>query len=186
MRLKQVGICGSDVHLFLGHRLLSQPTIIGHEGLGVIDSVGVGVVGRAVGERVIIEPNIPCRQCRFCLSGRGSICPNKRTIGLNEPGCFAEYVTLPADYCWAVPDAVSDADAVTVEPMAVAVHALFQSGAKPGDTIAVIGLGSIGLLLTHLALALGYRVFVTERNADKVTLATRLGAESAGSGSADT
>ena len=178
VKLNQVGICGSDVHLFLGHRLLNQPTVIGHEGLGIIDSLGAGVMERTVGERVIIEPNIPCRQCRYCLSGRGTICPNKRTIGLNEPGCFAEYITLPADYCWAVVDTVSDADAVTVEPMAVAVHALFLSGAKPGDTIAVIGLGAIGLLLTHLALALGYRVFVTERNADKVKIATDLGAES--------
>ena len=176
VKLKQVGICGSDVHLFLGHRLLDKPTVIGHEGLGYIDKIGSGVSGRSLGERVVIEPNIPCRQCRYCWAGKGNICPNKRTVGLNEPGCFAEYIVLPADFCWAVPDAIPDDDATAVEPMAVALHALLASSAKPGDTIAVIGLGAIGLLLTHLALSLGYVVFVTELNSMKAQIAERLGA----------
>ncbi|MBO0948051.1 zinc-dependent alcohol dehydrogenase [Fibrella forsythiae] len=176
VKLRKVGICGSDVHLFLGHRLLDKPTIIGHEGLGQLDKLGAGVTGRSVGERVVIEPNIPCRQCQYCWSGRSNICVNKRVIGVNEAGCFAEYIVLPADFCWHVPDSVSDADAVTVEPMAVALHALLGSSAKPGDTIAVIGLGAIGLLLTHLALSLGYRVFVTELNAAKRQLAETMGA----------
>ena len=176
IKLKQIGICGSDVHLFLGHRLLDNPTVIGHEGLGYIDKIGPGISGRGVGERVVIEPNIPCRQCRYCWAGKGNICINKRIVGLNEPSCFAEYVVLPADFCWTVPETISDADAVTVEPMAVALHALLASSAKPGDTIAVIGLGAIGLLLTHLALSLGYKVFVTELNATKIQLAKGLGA----------
>lgn len=176
IKLKQTGICGSDVHLFMGHRQLDKPTVIGHEGLGYIDKIGTAVAGRELGERVVIEPNIPCRQCRYCLSGRGNICINKRVVGLNEAGCFAEYVVLPANFCWKVPHTISDADAVTIEPMAVALHALLASSAKPGDTIAVIGLGAIGLLLTHLALALGYTVFVTEISPAKVRLATDLGA----------
>lgn len=176
VKLSLIGVCGSDVHLFLGHRLLDKPTIIGHEGLGYIDKIGAGVSGRNIGERVVIEPNIPCRQCRFCYAGKANICINKRVVGVNEPGCFAEYITLPAGFCWPVPDSVSDADAVTVEPMAVALHALLASNAKPGDTIAVIGLGAIGLLLTHLALALGYQVFVTEISYAKVRLAENLGA----------
>jgi len=176
VRLSKVGICGSDVHLFLGHRLLDKPTIIGHEGLGFIDKIGEGVTGRNIGERVIIEPNIPCRKCQYCMSGNGNICVNKRVIGLNESGCFAEYVSLPAEFAWKVPAEISDEDAVVVEPTAVAVHALFSSKAKPGDTIAIIGLGAIGLLLTHLALKLGYIVFVSELNAAKVKMATDLGA----------
>ncbi|QDK81933.1 zinc-binding dehydrogenase [Spirosoma sp. KCTC 42546] len=176
IKLKQIGICGSDVHLFLGHRQLDTPTVIGHEGLGYIDKIGTGVSDRSLGERVVIEPNIPCRHCRYCVSGRGNICINKRVIGLNEAGCFAEYVVVPADFCWKVPDSISDDDAVTVEPMAVALHALLTSSAKPGDTIAVIGLGAIGLLVTHLALSLGYQVFVTEISSTKVRLAESLGA----------
>ncbi len=176
VRLLKVGICGSDVHLFLGHRLLANPTIIGHEGLGFIDKIGEGISNRSIGERVAIEPNIPCRKCQYCLSGRGNICTNKRVIGLTEAGCFAEYITLPADFAWKIPNEISDEDAVVLEPTAVAVHALFSTKTKPGDTIAVIGLGAIGLLLTHLALSLGYRVFVSELNAAKLKIATDLGA----------
>ncbi|HNP23998.1 MAG TPA: alcohol dehydrogenase catalytic domain-containing protein [Panacibacter sp.] len=176
VRLTATGICGSDVHLFRGHRPLPGPTIIGHEGIGVIAGIGDGVAGRSMGERVAIEPNIPCGTCRHCLRGRGNICPDKRVIGQTEAGCFAEYICLPAAFCHTIPDEVSDADAVTIEPMAVAWHALTVSGAQPGEAIAVIGLGSIGLLLTHLGIALGYTVYVVEVNQAKLAIATRLGA----------
>ena len=176
IKLKMIGVCGSDVHLFQGHRPLNYPNIIGHEGLGYIDKIGEGVEGRTIGERVVIEPNINCQKCRYCQSGRGNICINKRIVGVNEVGCFAEYIVLPSAFAWKVPDEVSDADAATVEPAAVAYHAIVASKAKPGDTIAVIGLGAIGLLLAHIALSLGYKVFVTEINPDKVKMVEALGA----------
>ncbi len=176
IKLKMIGVCGSDVHLFQGHRLLDKPNIIGHEGLGIIDKVGTGVSESRIGERVVMEPNIPCHHCRYCQSGRGNICINKRIVGVNEVGCFAEYIVLPSAFAWKVPTTVSDADAVAIEPTAVGVHALNASKAKPGDTIAVIGLGAIGLLLTHLALKLGYKVLVTELNTDKLKIATDWGA----------
>lgn len=185
IKLSKVGICGSDVHLFLGHRSLSKPTVIGHEGLGIIEKIGEGVTGRKVGERVAVEPNIPCHRCKFCQSGRGYICSNKRVVGLLENGCFAEYVCLPSDFAWAVPDEISDEDAVCIEPMAVGVHALFSSSAKPGDTIAIVGLGAIGLLLNHLALRLGYQVLVTEINQNKLQKAVQEGAIAA-NGDAET
>jgi L-iditol 2-dehydrogenase len=176
IKISKIGICGSDVHLFLGHRLIEKPTIIGHEGIGIIDKIGEGVENRNLGERIVIEPNIPCRNCKFCLSGRGTICENKKVLGVNHAGCFAEYVVVPSEFAWHIPDEMSDENAVTTEPMAVAYHALFSSNAKPGDTIAVVGLGAIGLLLTHLALNLGYKVFVTEINETKIKLASNLGA----------
>jgi L-iditol 2-dehydrogenase len=176
VKLTKIGICGSDVHLFLGHRLLDAPTIIGHEGLGYIDKLGEGVSNRQIGERVVIEPNIPCQKCRFCQSGRGNICINKRVIGVNEAGCFAEYICLPESFCWPIPSTVSDSDAVAIEPMAVAYHALFSSKALPGDHIAILGLGAIGLLLSHLALSLGFKVFVSELDSEKLSLATQEGA----------
>lgn len=180
IKLSDTGICGSDVHLFLGHRTVNYPIIIGHEGFGTIDKLGEGVKHRSPGERVVIEPNIPCRKCKHCVAGRGNICINKRVLGVNESGCFAEYVCLPEEFCWHLPPEISDGDAVTIEPMAVAYHSLFSSAAKVGDTIAVIGLGAIGLLLSHLALSLGYKVFVTEINAEKVNMALAMGAISAG------
>jgi L-iditol 2-dehydrogenase len=176
IKLSKVGICGSDVHLFLGHRILEKPTIIGHEGLGYIDKIGEGVTDRTIGERVVIEPNFPCMKCKYCMSGHGNICINKRVLGVNEAGCFAEYITIPANFAWNVPKEISDIDAVTIEPMAVSYHSLMRSKAKPGDTIAVIGLGAIGLLLAHLALRLGYKVLATEINPEKMKLATEMGA----------
>ncbi len=176
VKLQKVGICGSDVHLFLGHRLLEKPTIIGHEGLGIIDKIGVGVENQKLGERVAVEPNIPCQKCKFCQQGRGNICVNKRVKGLNESGCFAEYIILPEAFAWQIPDEISDEDAVVLEPTAVAVHALFTSHTKPGDTIAIIGLGAIGLIINHLALALGYKVLVSEPKPEKLNLALKEGA----------
>jgi 2-desacetyl-2-hydroxyethyl bacteriochlorophyllide A dehydrogenase len=176
VKLQKVGICGSDVHLFLGHRIIEKPTIIGHEGLGTIDKIGVGVENRKLGERVAIEPNIPCQKCNFCQQGRGNICVNKRVKGLNESGCFAEYVILPEAFAWQIPDEIRNEDAVVLEPTAVAVHALFNANTKPGDTIAIIGLGAIGLLINHLALALGYKVLVSEPKQEKLNLAIKEGA----------
>jgi L-iditol 2-dehydrogenase len=176
VKLIATGICGSDVHVFLGHRLLENPTIIGHEGFGVIDKIGVGVSDRFIGERVAIEPNIPCHKCKYCQSGRGNICINKRVLGINEAGCFAEYICLPEAFCWSIPDSISDSDAVCLEPTAVAYHALFSSKAKPGAHIAVVGLGAIGLLITHLALRLGYKVYVSEINSQKLETAVAMGA----------
>jgi L-iditol 2-dehydrogenase len=175
VKISKIGVCGSDVHLFLGHRLLDKPTIIGHEGFGIIDKIGEGVENRNLGERVVIEPNLPCRNCKYCLSGRGTICSNKKVLGVNQAGCFAEFIVVPSDFAWSVPKDISDENAVTIEPMAVAYHSLFSSKAKPGDTIAVIGLGAIGLLLTHLAIKLGYKVFVTEINESKLKLASEIG-----------
>jgi threonine dehydrogenase-like Zn-dependent dehydrogenase len=176
VKLKMVGICGSDVHFFLGHRKLSEERILGHEGLGYIDKIGDDVEGRKIGERAVIEPNIPCMQCKYCLGGRSNICPNKRVIGLNREGCFAEYVIVPSEFCWSIPDSISDHDAVTIEPTAVGVHSLSISKSKPGDTIAVIGLGAIGLLLTHLAISLGYKVITVDTNVAKLKVAGGMGA----------
>ena len=182
IKLDKVGICGSDVHLFLGHRRIHDPGIIGHEGLGYIDQLGEGVTDKKVGDRVVIEPNFPCRKCRYCLSGRGNICINKGVLGINEAGCFAEYIVIPADFAWKVPSEISDEDAVVIEPTAVAYHALFASKAQPGDTIAIIGLGAIGMLLAYLALRLGYKVVVTEINTRKLSMATSMGAIAATAG----
>lgn len=176
IKLQKVGICGSDVHLFQGHRKLDKPTIIGHEGIGIIDKVGQEVSHRYIGERVAVEPNIPCHKCKFCLEGRGNICMNKRVKGLNENGCFAEYVIIPEGFAWKIPNEVSNENAVVLEPTAVAVHALFSSNTKPGDTIAIIGLGAIGLLINHLALALGYKVLVSEPQQEKLNFAVEEGA----------
>jgi L-iditol 2-dehydrogenase len=176
IKISKVGICGSDVHLYKGHRLLTKPTIIGHEAIGIIDQIGEGVKNREIGERVVIEPNIPCFKCKYCMVGKGNICINKRVIGVNESGCFAEYICLPEAFCWKIPNKINDENAVAIEPMAVAYSALFSAKVRSGDSIAIIGLGAIGLLLTHLAIRLGYKVLVTEINEKKLQIAIKMGA----------
>jgi 2-desacetyl-2-hydroxyethyl bacteriochlorophyllide A dehydrogenase len=177
IKLKAVGICGSDVSLFLGHRPdLVFPLIIGHEGFGYVDKLGEGVSQFKIGDRVVIEPNYPCGHCDYCWQGRGNICPNKRIIGVLETGCFAEYAVIPAEFIWHVPDSISDNDAIVIEPTAVALHTLYTSPARPGDTIAVIGLGAIGLLVTHLAQRMGYQILAYDRVPEKVALASSFGA----------
>lgn len=177
IRLKSTGICGSDVHLFLGDRLLPVPTVLGHEGLGFVEAWGAQVQRFNLGQRVVVEPNIPCGKCRYCQQGKGNICPNKQVIGVNSPGCFAEYICVDAEFCWSLPETISDDDAVCIEPLAVAVHALHCCSAKAPDKIAVFGLGAIGLLLSQLALSKGYQVFVKDLNLDKQALAKSMGAK---------
>ncbi|SFC04232.1 zinc-dependent alcohol dehydrogenase [Spirosoma endophyticum] len=177
IKMKAVGICGSDVSIFQGHRPdLKFPLIIGHEGLGYIDKPGEGVSQHQPGDRVVIEPNFPCGHCEFCWQGRSNICLNKRIIGVLETGCFAEYAVVPANFAWKLPGSISDDDAVVIEPTAVALHTLYSSPARPGDAVAVVGLGAIGLLVTHLAQKMGYTVLAYDRVQEKVNLASAFGA----------
>ena len=177
IKMELLGICGSDVSLYLGHRSNTPfPLIIGHEGIGRIEQLGTNVTRLQLGQRVVIEPNFPCGQCALCWSGRSNICLQKRIFGVLEPGCFAEFALVPAQFVWPIPDNVRDEDAVLIEPLAVALHGLYTAPARPGDVLAVIGLGAIGLLLTQLACSMGYRVLAYDRVAEKIALAEQLGA----------
>jgi len=177
IRPRRVGICGSDVSFYLGHRAAPEfPFTLGHEVVGTVVAVGPGVSRPAVGQRVVVEPNYPCGECRFCRSGRGSICPDKVSMGVTVPGCLSEFAVAPAEFAWPVPDSISDEDAATIEPLTVSLHALLLSGATLGDTVAVVGCGVVGLLLIHVAVAQGVRVLAHDRFAEKLELASRLGA----------
>lgn len=177
IRTRRLGICGSDVSFYLGHRAVSYPLTLGHEVLGTVDTAGDGVTKFAPGQRVVVEPNYVCGTCRFCRSGRGNICPSKQSMGVTLPGCFADYAVAPAEFVWTVPDSIDDADAAAIEPLAVSVHALSQSGAQPGDTVAVVGCGVVGLLLTHVAASMGIRVLAYDRVSGKAAMARALGAD---------
>jgi 2-desacetyl-2-hydroxyethyl bacteriochlorophyllide A dehydrogenase len=177
LKMELLGICGSDVSLYLGHRANTPfPLIIGHEGIGRIEQLGAEVSGLQLGQRVVIEPNFPCGQCAMCWSGRSNICLYKRIFGVLEPGCFAEYAVIPTQFVWPISDNINDEDAVLIEPLAVALHALYTAPSRPGDVLAVIGLGAIGLLLTQLACRMGHRVLAYDRVAEKIELAAQLGA----------
>jgi L-iditol 2-dehydrogenase/L-gulonate 5-dehydrogenase len=178
LRLLKAGICGSDLHIYAGHfNGIPYPLTTGHEGLGIIDKCGANVASERLGERVVIEPNFPCLECRYCKRGQGNICPRKRIFGVRETGCFAEYAVVPARFLWKVPASISNDDAILIEPSAVALHAIKMCSAEPGSTIAVIGLGAIGLLVVQIALALGYQVVVHDKIPLKMGLPERWGAK---------
>lgn len=171
------GICGSDVSLFMGHRAVASfPHVLGHEIVGRVEALGEGVTTLRVGDRVVVEPNYICGVCEFCRSGRGNICPNKKSAGVGIQGFFAELCVAPAQFTWPVGEEMSDADAATIEPLAVAVTALKRSGVGLGDTVAVIGCGAIGLLLAQAACAQGVRVIAHETSERKLAMACECGA----------
>ena len=170
------GVCGTDISIYKGHRPVEYPFVPGHEVLGRVTETGAGVTKFKIGDRVIVEPNYPCGVCALCRQGRGAVCANKLAMGVNIPGCFSEYATAPAEFVWTVPDAISDRDAVTVEPLAVSLRGLFRSGAKPGDAVAVLGCGVVGLLLVHAAVNMGLRVIAHDRFPEKLDMAQSLGA----------
>ena len=172
----RAGICGSDVSFYVGHRTGRYPMTLGHEVVGRVVAVGEAVNNFSVGQRVVVEPNYPCGSCDLCRAGRGSICAAKVSMGVSVPGCFAEAVSAPAQFVWAVPETISDEDAASIEPQAVSVHALRQSGAQAGSAVAVVGCGVIGLLLVHAAVEQGVRVFATDPFEAKTTRARELGA----------
>ena len=170
------GVCGTDISIYKGHRPTEYPFVPGHEVMGRVTEIGAGVTKFRIGDRVIVEPNYPCGGCALCRQGRGAVCAHKMAMGVNIPGCFSEYAVAPAEFVWLVPDVISDEDAVTIEPLAVSLHGLFRSGAKPGDTVAVLGCGVVGLLLIHAAVDMGLRVIAHDRFPEKLAMAESLGA----------
>jgi threonine dehydrogenase-like Zn-dependent dehydrogenase len=168
------GVCGSDVSLYLGHRPGPYPFIVGHEAIGrVVDAGGSGL---KPGTRVVIEPNFPCGQCPTCQAGHGNVCPRKRSLGVNMPGAFADLVAVPSEFVFPLPSTMVPRDAVGLEPLAVAVHALGVGQVQAGDRVVIVGCGSEGLLLTQVAASSGARVLAIDVRESQLTVARRVGA----------
>jgi alcohol dehydrogenase/L-iditol 2-dehydrogenase len=176
VELTGVGLCGSDLAVWSGGRPVDFPWIVGHEGVGTIVSAGAGVSGERVGDRVVIEPNYPCGECPSCLRGRTSMCPYRRSLGINVPGLLRERAAIPAQFAWTAPDGLTAQDLVCVEPMTVALHAARLSKAVAGTRCLIVGAGSQGLLLLLVLLALGADVAVVEPHEGRQEIARILGA----------
>lgn len=181
VRTLLTGICGTDVHARRGeHPFISRPYHPGHEAVGVVAETGPGVTSVAEGDRVLLEPNLVCGSCRHCRSGRYNICGGLRVIGCQTAGAMADGFTVRADRLHRVPDALTDVQAVLVEPLATPVHAVRQAGDLAGGGVLVLGAGPIGLFTALAARAAGARtVIVTDPVAAKRDRAVRLGADAA-------
>lgn len=147
IRVKTVGICGSDIPRIYRTGAHVHPLIPGHEVSGLVEAVGEGVENSWVGARVGIFPLIPCGVCGPCQEKRYEMCQNYSYIGSRRNGGFAEYLTVPAWNLLRLPEAVSYEEAAMLEPMAVAVHAMRRAKITDADTVVICGLGTIGLLL---------------------------------------
>jgi 2-desacetyl-2-hydroxyethyl bacteriochlorophyllide A dehydrogenase len=180
VQVKGVGICGSDLALLAGRRRPPVlPWVPGHETLGEIVAAGPGADPGRVGERVVVEPNLPCFGCPACRTGRTSACARRVSLGFTEPGTLAERITVPAGFAWAVPDDWTDEDAVCAEPMAVALAAIRRAGDAGRGRWLVIGAGSQGVLLCLALVARGIAPYVLEPHPGRLQLAEELGAKAA-------
>jgi L-iditol 2-dehydrogenase len=185
VRVTAVGICGSDLHWWadggIGDARLVQPVVPGHEAAGVIAD------GPRRGERVAIDPAIPCGACRSCRAGYRNLCTRIRFSGHGDTdGAMRELLAWPSELLHPLPDSLTDADGAMLEPLGVAIHALGLGHVKLGATAAVAGLGPIGLLMVQVLRAAGAgRVIGFDPLPHRREAATRLGAAQAASPAAD-
>jgi len=182
VRSTVVGICGSDTHALAGHHpFLTAPYVPGHEATGVVVSLGAEVYGFALGQRVLLKPNVACGACANCLAGRTNTCESLAWIGCDSSrvlaGAMAEYFVAPAGSLYLVPDTLDDQEAALVECLATPVHAARIAGDLAGARVVVLGVGTIGLLSVVAAVHSGaLSVAVTDMAQTKIDRAVRCGA----------
>lgn len=153
VRVTAVGLCGSDRHWFvdggIGDTTLTDPLVLGHEFVGVVES------GPGRGRRVAVDPAITCRRCAMCSAGQPNLCAEVRFAGHSIDGALRSLVAWPEHLLHPLPDTLLDAEATLLEPLGVAVHAVDLGHVRPGTSAAVLGCGPLGLLLARLLLAIG-------------------------------
>ncbi|MBS3812900.1 galactitol-1-phosphate 5-dehydrogenase [Candidatus Bipolaricaulota bacterium] len=180
IEVKVCGICGSDVHTFQGkHPFVHPPIVLGHEFSGVVDEVGDRVDNFRPGDRVTVEPNLPCGACYNCRHGRYNICENLQVIGnVGYDGAFAEFITVPADRVVPIPDGITYDQAALIEPAAVGVHGVRASEGEIGDRVIVFGAGTIGLsILSSVRAAGAKQVVVSDLSDYRLKIAEELGGD---------
>ena len=182
VRIGSVGICGSDVHYYRHGRIadyvVRQPLLLGHEAGGVIVATGSGVPEHRTGQRVALEPGVPCGHCQECRTGRYNLCQDVQFFATPPvDGAFAEYVALAADFAHPIPDSITDDGAGLIEPLSVAVWACKKAEVGVGSRVLIAGAGPIGLMNVQVAKAAGATdIIVTDIAASRLANATTFGA----------
>jgi L-iditol 2-dehydrogenase len=177
LRVTRAGLCGTDYSIWSGDRPVHYPRIMGHELLGVVDTVGAEVTRVRPGDHVALEPNYSCGRCPLCLEGNRNLCLGRVAIGIDADGGFAELVKVPERCCWHIPAGVEDDDVLLAEPLAVVTRAVGRGAPRAGEAAAVVGGGTLGLLALQVLRARGARVLVVSRSARRFAIARDLGAE---------
>lgn len=182
IKLKAVGICGSDLHYYthgrIGDCIVEPPFILGHECAGEVVEVGSEVNNLKVGDRVCMEPGVPCYKCDLCLEGKYNLCRSLHFWATPpDQGCLCEYVAHPAAFTFKIPDNMSYVEGALVEPLAVGLHACNRANVRMGDTVAIIGAGCIGLVTLMSAKSMGAtKIIVGDVNEKRLEKAAELGA----------
>ena len=183
VRVKQVGICGSDVHYFkegkIGEQVVSGPFVIGHEVAGEVVATGSDVTDFSAGQRVAIEPGISCEKCEVCLTGKPNLCTRVRFLGTPPTsGAFREFLAMPSANFILLPDNVSLEEGVLSEPLGIGLYGVNLIRVSPGDSVAIFGCGPIGLAIIFFAkLAGAASIFATDLIPERRAYAKQIGAD---------
>ncbi len=184
IRLKTLGVCGSDIHYYvsgkIGSQVVSYPFTVGHECAGLVEAVGKGVTRVRPGDRVAVEPAMPCWKCDQCLAGRPHTCRNLRFLGCpgQAEGSLSEFIVMPETSCFPIPEGMSYDEAAISEPLAIGVYAVRQSIPMEGAAVGILGFGPIGMSVMLPAMAMGAgRIFVTDKIDERLRIAGEQGAE---------
>jgi L-iditol 2-dehydrogenase len=191
VEVSSVGVCGSDIHYFtegrIGDFVVEAPLVLGHEASGVVRALGPGVRRLHEGQRVSMEPGVPCGRCQACRKGHYNLCPDGRFFATPPiDGTFARYVVHEEDFCHPIPDNLSDDAGALLEPLSVGIWAAHKARIAVGDRVIVTGAGPIGLLAAAVARASGAsEVIVSDVQPGRLVLAQRMGATATVSGTKD-
>jgi len=183
IRMIRVGVCGSDMHYYkdgaIGSQVISYPFTPGHEGAGIVASVGKGVHHVKVGDRVAIDPAMPCGHCDQCEAGRPHTCRNLKFLGNpgQAEGCLSEYIVIPESSCYPINNRLGFDEAVVSEPLAIGYYATQLAGDLKGKSIGILGFGPIGMSVLLPAMEkMPKKVFVTDKLEHRLKIARGTGA----------
>ena len=184
VKLEYVGVCGSDLHFYeagrLGNWVPDGPLVLGHEPGGVVEEVGPEVTGLKKGDRIAIEPGVPCGTCDMCRKGLYNLCPDMSFMAIpNErDGVFSEYCVHPANMCFKLPDNVDTMEGALIEPLAVGFHAAKVAEAEIGQSAVVLGCGCIGLVTIMVLKARGIEeIYAVDMIGKRLEKAKEVGAK---------
>jgi len=178
VKVRMVGICGSDMHIYHGSSpVATYPRVIGHEMVGEVAETGPAVKRVKAGDRVVMEPMEWCGECYACRSGRRNVCARLQVYGVNRDGAFCEYIVLPERIVHKVDDRLDWHEAVLIEPFTIGAQANWRGGVAAGDTVFIMGAGTIGLCSLQVAKLKGATCIVSDLSDDKLAYAQSLGAD---------
>lgn len=177
IKMRAAGICGSDVGIYHGtNAAATYPRVIGHEMVGVVEEIGSNVKKLKVGDRIIVNQVVSCGECYPCRHNRGNVCDHLEVRGVHRDGGYREYMAVPEEDCYILPDNLSDADSVMIEPTTIAIQSLSRAEIEDDDVIFIIGCGALGSSILRIARLTNAKIIVGDIVDDKLNDALKNGA----------